>query len=46
MMFLNWEWPAMRGLLDSFETGFSMKARPYRPSTGQNQRFAAGLVLK
>jgi hypothetical protein len=36
----------MRGLLDSSVIGFVVKARPYRPATGQNQRFAAVSVRK
>src|SRR3982750_2378817 len=39
MMFLNWEWPAMQGLLDS-SGGDAGEARPYRPPIDRNQRFA------
>src|SRR5438105_4880215 len=39
MMFLNWEWPAMQGLLDS-SGGDGGEARPYRPPIDRNQRFA------
>src|SRR5205823_1735894 len=45
MMFLNWEWPAMQGLLDSSARDGG-EARPYRPAIGQNQRFAADSAIK
>src|SRR5882757_4029778 len=44
MMFLNWEWPAMHISWDSFGNGGG-KARPYRPPTLQNQRFASPLGM-
>src|SRR5277367_57367 len=41
MMFLNWEWPAMRslfGYFSGFAPGLSWEARRYRPRYRQNQK--------
>src|SRR5437868_5407370 len=47
MMFLNWEWPAMRGSLGFVRGGIlGMKTRPYRPAAGQNQRLCVNIAQR
>src|ERR1700753_1929166 len=44
MMFLNWEWPAMRSLF-GYSLELRWEARRYRPRYWQNQRFGHNIGI-